>query len=657
MATGGPDVKTVKAAGAGALGVRYAPRPEAVLLLLGFVCTAAAKFAVIRASQSGGAGRLLLAVTASDGIVFGVLAAVLALGYAIRPGRAVARVGLVLTLTVVGWSVLNGAWLAVTGVQLQWGVLAVILRHPAEFWPVVPPHLRSHVVLTVAGVLVGLAVGAWVVWRLVRPVTVARGRRAWVWWSSAFACLVVVLALADRCVQVSGGGESIRQVLGYSSHWLLARSLVAGTEVEDAAGADGRRLVYAGERDVVLPSVATPDLPNVVLVALESLSYVINDPCTPEHAAMPTLARLSADSVALTNARAMVPQSGKAFWSILTGTTPDVGPDYVEAVLTDRPVESLATVLRRVGYRSAFFKMAKGTFECAPGLYTNLGFDWAWFRENLKDPSAHVGYLGGDDFRMLDPLLTWAGQDAAPFLVVLTTSVTHDPYAVPAWFEPPADSTYDRYLQTLRYTDAFLAALWERLESRQSARETLLCVLADHGESFRAESHLIRWVPYEEMLRVPWVLHWPGHLPAGTRHDWPVCQLDVTPTLLTLLGFDVSAAGFEGRDALVPAAAGRRSYFSAWYKGSPVGYIEDARKRMYWPGSGQVLEYDVGSDPGEGNAVVVAPAEGETVIAETGQWMRAAHISLPGKRFRQRFVFDHWWVFSSGRYARAYYVP
>lgn len=446
----------------------------------------------------------------------------------------------------------------------------------------------------------------------------------------------------------------LQQTLGYSSHWWALESLLR--RGEPASSAQARRVPRAGERPVGLPATGAP-MPNIVLVFLESVSANVCDPNKKEHAAMPTLARLADESAAFSDMRALVPQTGKVMWATLSGTTPDLGPDYVEAVLADEPYEGLPTLLRRVGYRSALFEMAKGSFECAPALCANFGYDQAWFRENLGDESSYLGYLAGDDFRMLEPALTWAARDRQPFLLTLFTSVAHDPFELPAWWgAKPTSDPHERYLQALAYTDAFLARLLEQLQQRGLADSTLLCVLGDHGESFRAESRTLRWVPYEETLRVPWILHWPGRLQAGVR-DWPCSQLDVTPTLLTLLGFDLSTAGFEGCNALRPTHGTRRRYFSAWYEGSPLGYVEGATKRVYWPQSGRVTECNLAADPAERSPVVLEPEPGAAVVAELRQWVHDARREFAARRFRHRKLYEHWQVFCSGRYARAYYVP
>ena len=301
--------------------------------------------------------------------------------------------------------------------------------------------------------------------------------------------------------------------------------------------------------------------------------------------------------------------------------------------------------------------MSKGTFECAPGTLANFAFDWAWFQENLEDPSANLSLLSADDFRMLDPMFTWADQGDEPFLLMMITSVAHDPYRVPEWFGESPEDDHERYAQAVRYTDAFLEELCRRLDELPSHRETLLCVLGDHGESLRPDVRHSRWVPYEEVLRVPWVIRWPGHVPAGLRCEWPCSQLDVTPTLLRLLGYEVSDAGFEGRDALTPAEPNRRLYFSTWFADSPLGYREGQRKWLYWPRNEKVFEYDLVRDPGELSPTLVSGPTAERIVRDVMEWKQSSYIEFDPERFRKRLVFEHWWTFSTGRHARADYVP
>ncbi|MFC1676769.1 sulfatase [Planctomycetota bacterium] len=341
----------------------------------------------------------------------------------------------------------------------------------------------------------------------------------------------------------------------------------------------------------------------------------------------------------------------------MTSTSPIIQTDCVETVPAEKPYESLASILTRAGYRSGFFEMSKGNFECAPGLFSNLGFDWAWFRENLQDPSAYIGYMGGDDCRLIKPALDWIGEKDQPFLLMVITSIAHDPFEVPDWFEKPKENLNDRYLQTVRYTDHFLEQLCQKLKENGLDKNTILCVLGDHGTSFRAQKSKGRWVPYEEVIRVPWVIRWPGHLDAGYTVEWPCSQIDVTPTILKLIGFDITNAGFEGFDAMVKPVDKRRFYFSSLLSESPTGFVEDNMKIVYWPYLDKVFQYDLNIDPNEENPRVVSVEQAKKIKDDIMNWQEKTQIVIDARRQTRQLMYSHWKTFSAGSSAWAYYVP
>lgn len=635
--------------------VAWRPRLETSLLFFSLLVTVMGKLlalSVFPTPPTANAGIVFV----SDLLFFLALLGLMNVVYAVFPSLVSARVLLILTALILLWSGANAAWLYVTGVQLHAGVLTVVLRHPAEFWPTVRPHVLGRRWTACAVGLLSAVVAGWIIWRCIRPVAIARRPRQYGRRAVAALGVVLCLAVAQALGFARAAGAPQNATLVFSSHTHALRWMAMGNDTT-GSGNDARSVPRSGERSVELPIPCQSPRPNIVLVLLESISYTASGLDDPRRGVMPTLALLSATGIEFTDTRVPVPQTGKALWATLTGTTPDVAPDFTEAVLVDRPYESLPTLLRRSGYRSAFFQMSRGSFECAPGTFANFGFDWAWFRENLEDPEASLSTLTGDDFRMLDPAFAWAESDQRPFLLVLITSVAHEPFLVPDWFETPADTDEQRYEQAVRFTDAFLAELRRRVAELGPDDETLLCVLGDHGQSFRPGIRRLRWIPYEEIVRVPWVLHWPGHLPAGLRCAGPSSQLDVTPTLLSVVGYDVSGAGFDGRDARAPVDPNRRLYCAAWFEGSPFGYTEAGRKWLYWPTTDCVTVYDLAADPGEESPLLVVGPQRERMIADARNWRQASRLSFDSRRFRKRFLYGHWWTFSSGRYARAYYVP
>jgi len=291
-----------------------------------------------------------------------------------------------------------------------------------------------------------------------------------------------------------------------------------------------------------------------------------------------------------------------------------------------------------------------------PGIFRNFGFDWAWFRENLQDEFSYLGYMNGDDMRMLKPALDWANQKAGPFFLTMITSVTHEPYEVPGWFEKPCQTPYERYKQAVRFNDYYLESLCQELDASRFKDNTILCVLGDHGTSFRANKQG-RWIPYDEVIKVPWIIRWPGHIEAG-QNDRRLCsQLDVAPTILKLLGFDISKAGFEGEDALVSCSADRRLYFSSVAPDSPAGFTEGDRKVVYWPILGKVFEYDLESDPNENNAMIVEAVEAEQIKKDIVGWRNLTQMGISPKQCANELVFSHWQIFCAGQKAWAYYIP
>jgi arylsulfatase A-like enzyme len=64
---------------------------------------------------------------------------------------------------------------------------------------------------------------------------------------------------------------------------------------------------------------------------------------------------------------------------------------------------------------------------------------------------------------------------------------------------------------------------------------------------FGAHGRRAKNIFYEEACRVPLLLRWPGHFPAGSRSDACVGTVDLMPTLLALLEL-APPAGIEGMD-------------------------------------------------------------------------------------------------------------
>ncbi|MFN2377331.1 MAG: sulfatase-like hydrolase/transferase [Candidatus Binatia bacterium] len=112
-----------------------------------------------------------------------------------------------------------------------------------------------------------------------------------------------------------------------------------------------------------------------------------------------------------------------------------------------------------------------------------------------------------------------------------------------------------RYDGDIRYTDSQVGALLSMVRAAGGGEDTLVVLVADHGESLVEHDELLQhgWFVYDTTIRVPLVLAWPAGLAAGSREPRLACSVDIAPTILHLAGVEAEGGEFDGV-SLVPAA-------------------------------------------------------------------------------------------------------
>lgn len=128
-----------------------------------------------------------------------------------------------------------------------------------------------------------------------------------------------------------------------------------------------------------------------------------------------------------------------------------------------------------------------------------------------------------------------------------------------------------------------------RLEELQILDETLVIVVADHGEELLERGHVghsscnLKGTLYEESIRVPLVMRCPSRLPAGRVVRQQVSQIDIMPTIFDLLGLPIPA--FMDGESLLPLVSGRRPGFrrEAYAETTPAGWqsLREDRREIW----------------------------------------------------------------------------
>lgn len=95
--------------------------------------------------------------------------------------------------------------------------------------------------------------------------------------------------------------------------------------------------------------------------------------------------------------------------------------------------------------------------------------------------------------------------------------------------ERRARAAYYALVETL---DTMIGRVLDKLEELGLADDTLVVYSSDHGEQIGERGLWWKHTFYEESIRVPLIMRWPGLLPEGERRNHVVSLVDVTATML-----------------------------------------------------------------------------------------------------------------------------
>lgn len=202
-------------------------------------------------------------------------------------------------------------------------------------------------------------------------------------------------------------------------------------------------------------------------------------------------------------------------------------------------------------------------------------------------------------------------RKSEPFFLYLAFNAVHTPMhaddARLAKFAGIPDKTRRTYAAMLSAMDEGIGKVLEKIRSAGLEENTLIFFFSDNGGptmpgttingSINAPLRGSKRTTLEGGVRVPFVVHWKGKLPAGKVYEQPVIQLDILPTALAAAGVEAPAdAGLDGAN-LLPYLSGEKA-------GRP-------HETLYWRfgeqlairhGDWKLVKYDPAADgaPGTG---------------------------------------------------------
>jgi len=343
---------------------------------------------------------------------------------------------------------------------------------------------------------------------------------------------------------------------------------------------------------------------NVLLVTIDTLRRDRVGAFGGPGGLTPTLDRLASEGLRFTRAYTSAPLTLPSHTSLLTGVSPPRHGVRANGLFRLGPsLPTLATMLQQAGYRTGAFV---GAFVLDARFGLGRGFDVYDDRYGEK----HAGdETEGAERRAEDvvkPAADWiahppsASTSNPHWFAWVHLYDPHEPYRAP---EPYA-SQHAPYDAEVAYTDAMVGRLLADI-GPAALEQTLVVVAADHGESLGEHGERSHGVfAYDVTMRVPLIV-WAGRRMAGQSWDGLTRLIDVTPTILDVIGV-ASPSGLEGRSLVAAIAAHDTA--------APPAYFEamDANITRNWApltgvvsGHEKLIDlpiaelYDVDADPQE----------------------------------------------------------
>ena len=268
----------------------------------------------------------------------------------------------------------------------------------------------------------------------------------------------------------------------------------------------------------------------------------------------PALNRLARDGIRFEQAFTPSPITNTSHASILTGLLPSSHGVADFAIPLPSAARTIAELLHERGYHTAAFVSAVilDSKSLAPGF--ERGFDYYFnFPANLPKKSSRYGRVERRAETTIAAAEGWLSRRRnGPQFAWVHLYDPHDPYDPPA---PYAQEYRARpYDGEIAYVDNQLLKFLNFLQQHGWYENSLIIAVGDHGEGLGEHGEDTHGIfLYDSTLRVPLIVKLPKRRSAGMSVSTQVRTIDISPTVLDVLGVR-STANFDG-ESLLPLIA------------------------------------------------------------------------------------------------------
>jgi phosphoglycerol transferase MdoB-like AlkP superfamily enzyme len=310
--------------------------------------------------------------------------------------------------------------------------------------------------------------------------------------------------------------------------------------------------------------------PNIIILILESFSaYLIGD-LGGDSLVTPNFNRYSKEGILFSNFYASGTRTDKAIPAILDGYPALPAQSVIKEPKKSQSLPNIVRLLIDQGYSSRFWYGGEINFANFNSFVTGSGFRQIITKSNF-DPENYNSKWGVHDHVMFKAVEDSMKSMKEPFLEVVLTLSSHEPFDVP--MEPlfSGSSNLAKYKNSVCYADKALGAFLDWARQTEWWKNTLVIMVADHCSRVSPE------MPYYslEAFKIP-MLWIGGALSANPfRVEKYGSQVDIPPTLFGQL--DLPDKFPFGKDLL----SDESSSFAFYTFNEGFGFVTDSSAVAY----------------------------------------------------------------------------
>jgi phosphoglycerol transferase MdoB-like AlkP superfamily enzyme len=329
--------------------------------------------------------------------------------------------------------------------------------------------------------------------------------------------------------------------------------------------------------DSLIVDIDTTDLPNVVLIILESFSNKVISSFGGQYGVCPNLDSISAGAIVFPSFYASGNRSDRGLAAILGSYPSLLSQSIINYPEKSHKLTMMSDYFNRNGYYTSFYYGGDIDFYNLKSFVLHGEYNEFTSQKDFPTELQKLSSWGVPDGYLFDKVLKETNKPK-PFFTVVYTLSSHTPYDVPVQMIK-GSSNEAKFLNSLAYTDSCLGNFIRKFKQTKHWENTLVIITSDHGAILPGPTEIIEPATY----RIP--LIWTGGVVKNPGIVNKICgQPDLIPTFVKQFGWERDSALF-GHDILSTPSYAFYVCDSGW------GYISEEGEYYYDQSSGKFKSF------------------------------------------------------------------